>query len=312
MPKLRIVFMGTPDFAVPALRALHDAGHSLVAVYCQPPKPAGRGQAVRKTPVQIAAEALGLDVRTPATLRDPVEQETLKALYPDVIVVAAYGLILPQAVLDIPPMGCLNIHGSLLPRWRGAAPLHRALLAGDAQTGITIMQMDVGLDTGPMLMKEALPITEVMTAQSLHDDMAALGARMIVKALEAVSAGTLSAMPQPSEGVTYAAKLSREEGRIDWAKSAQELERQVRAFYPWPSSFFLCGQEKIKVLKASLIDNAAGAAGAAGALLDEQMTVACGSGGALRLDIVQREGKKPASGADALRGLRLAVGTFFS
>ncbi len=309
MPKLRIVFMGTPDFAVPALLALQRAGHNLVAIYCQPPKPAGRGQAVRKTPVHEAAEALGLDVRTPATLRDPAEQETLKALHPDVIVVAAYGLILPQAVLDIPPMGCLNIHGSLLPRWRGAAPLHRALLAGDRETGITIMQMDAGLDTGPMLMKEALSITEETTAQSLHDAMAAMGARMIVTALESLSAGTLQATTQPSDGVTYAAKLSREEGRIDWKKPAQDLARQVRAFHPWPSSFFLCEKEKIKVLKASLIDNAMGAAGE---LLDDQMTVACGGGGSLRLELVQREGKKPASGADALRGLRLAVGTRFS
>ncbi|MFA6280141.1 MAG: methionyl-tRNA formyltransferase [Bdellovibrionales bacterium] len=308
MPKLRIVFMGTPDFAVPALQALQGAGHVLAAVYCQPPKPAGRGQTVHKTPVHEVAEALGLDVRTPAMLRDPVEQAALAALKPDVIVVAAYGLILPQAVLDIPPRGCLNIHGSLLPRWRGAAPIHRALLAGDEETGITIMQMDVGLDTGPMLMKESLPITEETTAQSLHDDMAAMGARMIVEALEAASAGTLFATPQPSEGVTYAAKLSREEGRIDWTKPAQDLARQVRAFHPWPSSYFLCGAEKIKVLKASFLPDLNGAAGT---LLDEQMTVACGGGGALRLETVQREGKKPASGAEVLRGLRLAKGTRF-
>lgn len=308
MSKLRIVFMGTPDFAVPALRALHEVGHDIAAVYCQPPKPAGRGQTVQKTPVHLAAEALGIAVQTPKTLRDPVVQDALASLAPDVIVVAAYGLILPQAVLDIPKHGCLNIHGSLLPRWRGAAPIHRALLAGDRETGITIMQMDAGLDTGAMLMKESLPITAETIAQSLHDAMADLGAKMIARALQDVAAGTLKPTPQPEEGATYAAKLTRDEGRIDWSKPATELERQIRAFHPWPGSFFLLGEEKIKVLKAAVVMDHSGAAGE---LLDDQMTIACGAG-ALRLLQVQRAGKNATDGAAALRGMRLEKGHRFS
>lgn len=308
MAKLRVIFMGSPDFAVPALRAVHAAGHEIVAVYCQPPKPAGRGHAMQKTPVHCYVEDLGIRVLTPKTLRDPAVQEEIKGLSPDVIVVAAYGLILPQAVLDIPKYGCLNIHGSLLPRWRGAAPIHRALQAGDKETGITIMQMDAGLDTGAMLMKESLPITGETTAQSLHDAMAALGAKMIVRALDDAAAGALHPVAQPEEGVTYAAKLTRDEGLIDWHKPAQEIERQIRAFHPWPGSFFMCGNEKIKVLKASL---AGEQTGAAGTLLDETFTVACGSG-SLRLLEVQRAGKNPTDGASLLRGLRLEKGHAFS
>ncbi|MDX9688841.1 MAG: methionyl-tRNA formyltransferase [Alphaproteobacteria bacterium] len=307
MTSLRLVFMGTPDFAVPALHALHKAGHTIAAVYCQPPKPAGRGQAIHKTPVHLAAEALGLTVCTPKSLRKEEAQTELRAFAPEVIVVAAYGLILPQAVLDIPRLGCINIHGSLLPRWRGAAPLHRALLAGDQETGITIMQMDVGLDTGAMLMKEALPITHETTAQSLHDAMATLGARMIVPALEELTKGTLKATPQPEEGITYAAKLTREDGLLDWSKDATTLERQVRALYPWPGCSLTLDGEVIKVHKASVVAKS----GEAGTLLDEAFTIACGKD-SLRLDVVQRAGKKPMEGAAVLRGLRLAVGSKLS
>lgn len=303
MRSLRLAFMGTPDFAVPALRALARAGHRLVAVYCQSPKPAGRGQQLRKSPVQIEAEAMGVEVRTPKTLRDPEEQARFRALDLDGAVVAAYGLILPQAVLDAPRHGCLNIHGSLLPRWRGAAPIHRAILAGDDETGITIMRMDAGLDTGAMLMKQSLPITDQTTAQTLHDAMAELGAKMIIEALEGMAAGTLQAVPQPEAGVTYAAKLTREDGAIDWRKPAAEIARQVRALTPWPGTYFIFRGEAVKVLIAEAVEGSGGA----GALLDEQFTVACGQGG-LRLLSVQRAGKAAMEGAAFLRGARVCVG----
>ena len=305
IPKpLRIAFMGTPDFAVTALHALHQAGHDIVAVYCQPPKPAGRGQQMHKTPVHLAAEALGIPVHTPKTLRDPVEQENFAALALDVAVVAAYGLILPQAILSAPKHGCLNIHGSLLPRWRGAAPLQRAMLAGDAETGITIMQMDAGLDTGAMLLKDSIPLTPQTTAQSLHDALAQMGGRLIVQALDDLSAGKLKPTPQPESGTTYASKLTREDGKIDWTKHAQEIERQIRALHPWPGCVFLLNGEAIKLLSATVVD----ASGEAGTLLDDQFTVACGAQ-ALRLTAVQRAGKTPTDGASLLRGLRLPIGS---
>ncbi|MER2519253.1 MAG: methionyl-tRNA formyltransferase [Bdellovibrionales bacterium] len=303
MRSLRLAFMGTPDFAVPALRALAQAGHRVAAVYCQPPKPAGRGQQARKSPVQLEAEAMGVEVRTPKTLRDAEEQARFKALDLDVAVVAAYGLILPQAVLDAPKLGCLNIHGSLLPRWRGAAPIQRAMLVGDAETGITIMQMEAGLDTGPMLMRGSLPITDQTTAQTLHDAMAEMGAEMIAQALEGVAAGTLKAVPQPEEGVTYAAKLTREDGAIDWSRPAADIARQARALTPWPGTFFMLRGEPVKILTAEAVEGS----GVAGTLLDERFTVACGQG-ALRLLSVQRAGKAATEGAAFLRGARIGVG----
>ena len=242
---MRLAFMGSPDFAVPALRALHAAGHEIAAVYCQPPKPAGRGYALRPCPVQVAAERLGLSVRTPARLRgDPAEQAAFAALGLDAAVVAAYGLILPQAMLEAPRRGCLNIHASLLPRWRGAAPIQAAVLAGDAQTGVTIMQMDAGLDTGPMLLRQAVPITAATTAAELHDALAEMGARLILRALVEQPVP----MAQPGEGVTYAPKLTREAGRIDWARDAAAIERQVRAFDPWPGTFTTLRGAVLKVL----------------------------------------------------------------
>lgn len=308
---LRVIMMGTPDFAVPTLRAIADAGHRVICAYSQPPRPAGRGQQVQPSPVHTAAEALGIPVRTPKTLRSAEAQADFAALDADVAVVAAYGLILPQPVLDAPRLGCVNVHGSLLPRWRGAAPLQRSILAGDAETGITIMQMDAGLDTGAMLLKEAVPITPTTTASSLHDDLAALGARMIVTALAGLAAGTLTAEPQPEDGVTYAAKLTREDGRLDWSRDAAFVERQVRALTPWPGCWFDLGTgsgtERIKVLAAEPAGEAAGAA--AGTLLDGRMTVACGDGRAVRLVRVQRPGKAPVDGEAFLRGFAVPAGT---
>jgi methionyl-tRNA formyltransferase len=315
MTPLRLVFMGTPDFAVPSLNALIEAGHELVCVYSQPPRPAGRGQQVQKSPVHRFAEERGIPVRTPKSLRNAEAQEEFAALRADAAVVAAYGLILPQPILDAPRLGCLNVHGSLLPRWRGAAPIQRAILAGDAETGITIMQMDIGLDTGGMLLKGTVPITRETTASSLHDQLAALGARLIVEALEGIAAGRLTAEPQPEEGVTYAAKLTREDGRLDWRQPAAFVERQVRALTPWPGCWFDApkagdakngGTERIKVLKAELAPEAGSAA--PGTVLDNQLSVACADG-AVRLTAVQRPGKAPVDGAAFLRGFDLPPGS---
>ena len=295
---LRLAFMGTPDFAVPSLQALIDAGHEIACVDSQPPRPAGRGHRLQPSPVQALAESLGIPVRTPNSLRPAEAQAEFAALGLDIAVVAAYGLILPVPVLQAPRLGCVNVHGSLLPRWRGAAPIHRALLAGDSETGITIMQVEAGLDTGPMLLKEAVPITAATTAAGLHDDLAALGARMIVAALDGLATGRLTAEPQPAEGVTYAAKLEREEGRLDWSRPAAELELRVRALNPWPGVWFESGGERVKVLAAEIV----AASGAPGALLGEDFTVACGKN-ALRLTRVQRQGRAVVDGAAFLRGL---------
>ena len=298
---MQIVFMGTPDFAVPALHALVAAGHAVVAVYCQPPRPAGRGQAVRKCPVHVAADALGIEVRTPTRLRSDLEaQAAFAALNATVAVVAAYGLILPQAMLDAPRRGCLNIHASLLPRWRGAGPIQAAILAGDTETGVTIMQMEAGLDTGPMLLREAAPITGTTTAAGLHDVLAEMGGRLIVRAL------TESPPPvaQPDDGVTYAPKLEREHGRLAWAQTAADLDRRVRAFDPWPGTFTTLDDAVLKVLAAVLADGE----GAPGAVLDHALTVACGSG-ALRLTRVQAPGHAAMDAAAFLRGRVVPVGT---
>jgi len=305
MQRLRLIFMGTPDFAVPALAALRDAGHEIAAVYSQPPRPAGRGHAERPSPVQTFAEAHGLPVRTPRTLRDPAAQADFAAFGADAAVVAAYGLILPQAVLDAPRLGCINIHGSLLPRWRGAAPIQRAILAGDDETGITIMQMDAGLDTGPMLLRESVPIGPRTTAGDLHDTLAEIGARLIVEAMKGVAAGSLKAEPQPAEGATYAAKLGRDEGRLDWTRPALELDRRVRALNPWPGTWFAHDDAKIKVLDA-VADPAAG--GDPGTVLPGGLTIACGEGG-LRLLRLQRAGRAPVDAEAFLRGYALAPGT---
>jgi methionyl-tRNA formyltransferase len=303
---MRLAFMGSPDFAVPALRALRAAGHDIAAVYCQPPRPAGRGHAVRRCPVQAAAETLGLAVRTPVRLRqDVAAQQEFAALDLDAAVVAAYGLILPPAMLQAPRLGCLNIHASLLPRWRGAAPIHAAVLAGDAETGITIMQMDAGLDTGPMLLRQAVPIGPDTTTGQLHDVLADLGARMILQAL----ANPPAPVPQPAEGATYAPKLTREHGRIDWTHDATDIERQVRAFDPWPGSFTALDGAVLKVLAAEVeagVDKAG--APAPGTVLDNRLTIACGTG-ALRLTRVQLAGRAAVEAAAFLRGYPIPAGT---
>ena len=301
---MRLAFMGTPDFSVPALAALAAAGHDIACVYAQPPRAAGRGGRARKAPVHEAAERLGIAVRTPATLKDAAVQADFAALGLDIAVVVAYGLILPQPVLDAPRMGCLNIHASLLPRWRGAAPIQRAIEAGDDETGVTIMQMDAGLDTGPMLLTGRTRIGPATTGQTLHDTLSALGAELIVDALARLERGALPATPQPETGATYAKKLSREEARIDWTLPAAALERRIRAFTPWPGSWFEHGGQRIKVIAASV----AAGAGAPGTVLDGQLTVACGSG-ALRIGRLQREGKAAADAEAFLRGFEVPPGT---
>jgi methionyl-tRNA formyltransferase len=302
---MRVVFMGTPEFAATALAALIAAGHEIVAVYSQPPRPAGRGQDLRKSPVQRLAEGHGLPVLTPVSLKDAATQADFAAHRADVAVVAAYGLLLPQAILDAPTLGCLNIHASLLPRWRGAAPIQRAILAGDAETGITIMQMAAGLDTGPMLASARLAIAPDMNAGQLHDALAELGARLVVETLPRLPQ---PALPQPEEGVTYAAKISPAEARLDWSRSATMLERAVRAFAPQPGAWCeLPGGERLKVLKAEIVPGQA----APGTILDDRLAIACGAG-ALRLTLVQKAGKKPMAAADFLRGAMLTKGTLLS
>ena len=298
---MRLAFMGTPDFAVPALRALHRAGHEIAAVYCQPPRPAGRGHAVRQCAVHRAAEALGLPVRTPARLkRDPAAQADFAALGLDAAVVAAYGLILPEAMLAAPRRGCLNIHASLLPRWRGAAPIQAAILAGDSETGITIMQMDAGLDTGPMLLRGTVPIGPDTTASALHDVLAELGAPLVLRAL----AENPPPVPQPAEGVTHVAKLTREDGRLDWRDSAAALARRVRALNPWPGTFTTLDGETLKVLAAA----EAPGKGDPGTALDDALLIATGDG-ALRLTRVQAAGRAAMAGGAFVRGRRVSAGT---
>ncbi len=305
MPGLRLAFLGTPDFAVLSLTALATAGHDIACVYSQPARPAGRGHNEQATPVQRLAEARGWPVRTPAHLKDVETQAAFADLGLDAGVVVAYGLILPKAILDAPRLGCLNLHASLLPRWRGAAPIQRAILAGDKKSGVTIMQMDEGIDSGAILLQQAVPIGPATTAATLHDELAALGAHLLAQALDGLAAGTLAGRAQDAAGVCYADKLNRDEGRLDWRRPAAALARQVRALTPWPGAFAdLPGGGRLKVLRAEAID---GGSGAPGQLLDETLTIACGEG-ALRLVEVQKAGKAPVEGAAFLRGARLAAG----
>ena len=299
---MRIAFMGTPDFAVPTLEALIAAGHEVAAVYSQPPRPAGRGKAPRPSPVQRAAEAAGIAVRTPLSLKDADEQAAFAALGLDAAVVAAYGLILPKPILDAPRLGCLNVHASLLPRWRGAAPIQRAILAGDPLTGITIMQMDEGLDTGPMLAMMGTPIAR-KTAGELSAELARLGAEWMVEVLARWAA--VGPRPQPEEEATYAAKIRKAEARLDFARPAIEVERQVRAFNPAPGAWFEAGGERIKLLAAEPVE----ASGAPGEVLpDLGLTIACGEH-ALAAVLVQRAGRAPMSGPELLRGFPIPPGT---
>ncbi|WP_099826662.1 methionyl-tRNA formyltransferase [Oceaniglobus indicus] len=294
---MRIVFMGTPDFSVTVLDALVRDGHDIVCVYCQPPRPAGRGKKDRPTPVHARAAVLGLPVRHPKSLRTPEAQADFAALNADVAVVVAYGLILPQAVLDAPVHGCLNIHASLLPRWRGAAPIHRAILAGDTETGVCIMQMDAGLDTGAVLLREAIPIGAGDTTGTLHERLARLGARLIVQALDRITA--LTPTVQPDDGVTYAAKIDKAEARIDWTRPAVEIDRQIRGLSPFPGAWCEVAGERVKLLASEL----AAGQGAPGAVLDG-FTIACG-GGAVRILRAQRAGRGAMDADEVLRGLTL-------
>ncbi|MCG3268736.1 methionyl-tRNA formyltransferase [Yoonia sp. I 8.24] len=296
---MKIIFMGTPDFSVPVLDALVAAGHEIVAVYCQPPRPAGRGKKDRPSPVQNKAEALGLEVRYPVSLKSKEEQAAFAALNADIAVVVAYGLILPQVILDAPRLGCLNIHASLLPRWRGAAPIHRAIMAGDAQTGVCIMQMEAGLDTGPVLLRETTDIGAHETTGALHDRLSELGAASIVKALDQLD--QLTPQIQPDEGVTYAAKIDKAEARVDWTKSAGDIDRLIRGLSPFPGAWCEVAGERVKLLASTC---AAGDA-APGAVLDG-FTIACGTG-AVTVTRAQRQGKKPMSAQDVLRGLDLGA-----
>ena len=308
---MKIAFLGTSAFAVPALRALVEAGHDVAFVYTRAPRPAGRGQLERKTPVHQLADELGLPVRTPRTLKNDEEAAAFKALDLDAAVVVSYGHILPRSFLDAPVMGCLNIHGSLLPRWRGAAPIHRAILAGDSETGVTTMRMDEGLDTGPMLLAESTPISAADTAESVHDRLAELGARLIVSTLDGLLRRSIESVVQPTEGVTYAHKLGKEEGVLDWRRPAAELERKVRAFHPWPGTSFEApkdgGVERIKVLAATLT-LAGGAPGSVTIARDGFPVVTCGVGG-LKLLKLQRPGKSAQSADAFLRGFALEAGT---
>lgn len=298
---MRLVFMGTPAFAARALQALVDAGHDICAVYSQPPRPAHRGKKLTPSPVQALAQTLDLPVFTPLRLRDAERQAEFAAHRADVAVVAAYGLILPQPVLDAPRYGCLNIHASLLPRWRGAAPIQRAIEAGDTETGICIMQMEAGLDTGPVLLRRPCPIAPDETAATLHDRLAALGAEAIVDALAHLR--TLTPQPQDESRATYAAKIDKAEAKLDWSQPAPLLERRVRAFCPAPGAYFLLGDERIRVLAAEVMD----ADGTPGTVLDASLTIACGAQ-ALRPTLVQRAGKAAMPTTEMLRGLPVAAG----
>jgi methionyl-tRNA formyltransferase len=296
---MRIVFMGSPDFAVPSLDALVEAGHQVVAAYCQPARPAGRGKAERRTAVHERAEELGIDVRTPRTLRDPEEQERFRALDADYAVVAAYGLILPKPILDAPKHGCINVHASLLPRWRGAAPIQRAILAGDETSGVTIMKMNEGLDTGPMLLKCELDIRGKSAGQAT-EELAKLGAKALLEWL----AEPGPSQAQPEEGVTDAAKIAKAEAGIDWTKRAEDIERQVRAFNPVPGAWFEANGERIKLLESAV----APGQGRPGEVLDDLLTIAAGSGAVCPLK-VQRAGRAPMSASELLRGFAIPKGT---
>jgi methionyl-tRNA formyltransferase len=299
---MRLVFMGTPEFSVPVLDALIAAGHDIAAVYCQPPRPAGRGKKETPTPVHQRALALGLPVRHPTSLKGAEAQADFAALNADVAVVVAYGLILPQAVLDAPNHGCLNIHASLLPRWRGAAPIHRAIMAGDAETGICIMQMEAGLDTGPVLLREATPIGAQETTGQLHDRLSQMGARLVVEALDRL--GDLTPAPQPAEGVTYAAKIDKSEAAIDWTRAATDVDRQIRALSPFPGAWVDHDGQRIKLLASRL----ATGEGPPGTVLDDALTVACGTG-AVQLLRLQRAGRGAQDASEFLRGSPLPQGT---
>ena len=304
---LRLIFMGTPDFAVPTLIALAAAGHEIVAVYTRAPKPAGRGMDVQGTPVEREARRLGLEVATPASLKSEEAQAAFRAHQADAAVVVAYGLILPKPILEAPRLGCFNVHASLLPRWRGAAPINRAIMAGDKESGVTIMRMDEGLDTGAMAkdlaMAEPVVIQADMTAGDLHDVLARLGADLMPRALAALERGSLTFTPQPEAGVTTAAKISKDETRIDWTKPWRQVHDHIRGLSPFPGAWFELGGVRVKALRSTL----AKGSGVPGSVLDDRLTIACGEG-AVRLMQVQRAGKQPMAAEDFLRGTPMKAG----
>jgi methionyl-tRNA formyltransferase len=308
---LRLIFMGTPDFSVPTLLELVAHGHEIAAVYTRAPKPGGRGMKLQATPVEVEARRLGIPVLTPKTLRTPGALEEFGAHGADAAVVVAYGMILPQAILDAPKLGCYNLHASLLPRWRGAAPINRAIMADDAESGVMVMKMDVGLDTGDVAMAERLPITDAMTASDLHDALAPLGADMMVRAMAALARGALQLTKQSEDGVTYAAKIDKAEARIDWSKPARAVLRHIHGLSPFPGAWSEIADggdaARVKILRCEL----AKGSGEPGTVLDDQLTIACG-GGAIRIVELQRAGKAPMKAADFLRGTLLKAGARFS
>ncbi|EUK18955.1 methionyl-tRNA formyltransferase [Commensalibacter papalotli (ex Servin-Garciduenas et al. 2014)] len=301
---MRIAFMGTPDFAVPALQALHQAGHEIVAVYCQPARPAGRGRKIRPCAVQQAAEQLNISVYSPTILKNqPEEFERFASFDLDIAIVAAYGLILPSEMLNIPRLGCLNIHASLLPRWRGASPIQSSIWAGDTQTGVSIMKMDVGLDTGDVYKEEILPITHQTTAQSLHDDLSQLGGKLILQTLNALADNpSLSPHPQSEEGVIYARQLNKQDGKINWALTAKEIDQQIRALTPWPGTFTLLDGNLLKITKAAISTEKNTNTPGSTLVSSNALLVTCGDHHTIELLEVQLAGKKAMSVQDFLRG----------
>ena len=306
-----MVFMGTPDFAATCLEAVHQAGHPIAAVYSRAPAPSGRGMKLTPSPVHKLAETLQLHVETPPHFKDPEARARLAAFKPDVIVVVAYGLLLPKAVLDIPRNGCLNVHASLLPRWRGAAPIQRAIMAGDQESGVAIMRMEEGLDTGPVTLEARCAITPDMTAGQLHDTLAVLGADLLVKALAQLEAGHLTETMQSHEGVVYAKKISNDDSRIDWQQPAQNVHDLIRGLSPFPGAFALFdfgkGEERVKILQSRMVN----ATGPIGHVLDSTLTIACGSG-AVQLLRLQRAGNKAMTAEEFLRGHPIQAGARFS
>jgi len=309
---LKIVFMGTPDFSVPTLSEIIGAGHDVAAVYAQPPRKAGRGMAERKTPVHAHAEAAGIDVRTPTSLKPDDIAAEFEALEADVAVVIAYGLLLPKRILEAPKYGCLNMHASKLPRWRGAAPIQRAIMAGDTETAVMVMRMDEGLDTGPICLADAVPIGADTTAGELHDQLARQGADIMVRALAALERGSLTETPQPEAGITYAHKISKQESRIDFSRPAIDVHNHIRGLSPFPGAWFEVAiggrKERVKVLRSELIDGDATDGAVPGTLLDARMTIACGAG-RIRCTHLQRAGKKAMALDDFLRGFDIEPGT---
>ena len=313
---LRLAFMGSPDFAVPALAEVLSAGHEVACVYTQPPRPAGRGKSLRPTPVHAFALSQGLTVRTPGSLKKPAQQHAFAALELDIAVVVAYGLILPQAVLDAPRLGCINLHGSRLPRWRGAAPIQRAIMGGDAETAVQVMQMEAGLDTGPVLMSETTRIATDDTAQTLHDRLARMGADLLPRALAALERGSLPPQPQPSDGVTYAHKITAADQPIDWSRPAAMIDAQIRGLSPAPGAYFLwqpAGEAEALRVKALMSEVLPGPTVEArpGTVIDADLTIACGSG-AIRITRLQRPGRGPVNAADFQRGSPILPGTLLS